>query len=135
MWWNCEGLGDTVKRFLIHEMVKKHRLDFVIVSETGRSNFVAPFFNHLSRGLDFMWYCLPPHGRSGGILVGINMKTISIQKVETRDFYTKLFVKNKLNGFKWILAGVYVVAQDALKPDFLAELVRICESETLPMLV
>jgi hypothetical protein len=30
---------------------------------------------------------------------------------------------------------VYGAAQEALKPDFLAELVRICETETLPMLV
>jgi hypothetical protein len=30
---------------------------------------------------------------------------------------------------------VHGAAQEALKPDFLAKLVRICESETLPMLV
>jgi hypothetical protein len=77
-------------------------------------------------GLDFMWYYLPPHGRSGGILVGINMETLSIQKVETSDLCFKLFVKNKLNGFEWILVGAYGATQDVLKPDFLAELVRIC---------
>jgi hypothetical protein len=51
------------------------------------------------------------------------METISVQKVETGDV------------FEWILIGVYGAAQDALKPDFLADLVQICESETLPMLV
>jgi hypothetical protein len=78
---------------------------------------------------------LPPHGRSGGILVGLNMETLSIQKVETGDLYVKLFVKSKLDGFEWILVGVYGAAQEALKPDFLAELVRICENESRPMLV
>jgi hypothetical protein len=63
------------------------------------------------------------------------METILIQKVESGDFYVKLFVKSKLDGFEWILVGVYAAAQEALKPDFLAELVRICESENLPMLV
>jgi hypothetical protein len=82
-----------------------------------------------------MWYCLPPHGRSGGILVGVNVETISIQRVETGDFCVKLFVKSKFDGFEWILIGVYGAAQDALKPEFLSELVRICDVETLPMLV
>jgi hypothetical protein len=31
--------------------------------------------------------------------------------------------------------AVYGAAQDANKPDFLAELVRICDSESLPMMV
>jgi hypothetical protein len=66
----------------------------------GRSNFLAPFLKHISSGLDYMWYCLPPHGRSGGILVGTNMKTILIQKVETGDFCVKLFIKSKLDGFE-----------------------------------
>jgi hypothetical protein len=63
------------------------------------------------------------------------METTLIQRVETGDFSVKLFVKSKPDGFEWILVGVYGAAQDALKPDFLAEMVRICESETLPMLV
>jgi hypothetical protein len=39
------------------------------------------------------------------------------------------------DGFEWALVAVYGAAQDANKPDFLAELVRICESELLPMMV
>jgi hypothetical protein len=34
-----------------------------------------------------------------------------------------------------IFVAVYGAAQDAQKPDFLAELVRTCENETLPILV
>jgi hypothetical protein len=33
----------------------------------------------------------------------------------------KLFVKDKSDGFEWILVEVYGAAQDALQPDFLAE--------------
>jgi hypothetical protein len=63
------------------------------------------------------------------------METTSIQRLETDDFCVKVYVKTKADGFEWILVGVYGAAQDALKPDFLAELVRICESDNLPMLV
>jgi hypothetical protein len=128
--WTLVELGRvrrSGKHLFISETVREHKLDFIILLETGISNYSAPFLKHLSRGLDYMWYCLPPHGKSGGILVGLNVDTISIQKVETCDLCVKLFVRNKLDDFEWILVGVYGVAQEALKPNFLAGLVRICE--------
>ena len=47
----------------------------------------------------------------------------------------KFHVKIKQDDFLWALVAVYGAAQDAQKPDFLAELVRICDHENLPMLV
>jgi hypothetical protein len=41
----------------------------------------------------------------------------------------------KTDGFEWILITVYGAAQDAHKPDFLSELVRMCETKALPMLL
>jgi hypothetical protein len=35
-------------------------------------NFFELSFVSSCRGVDFFWYCLPPLGRVGGILVGIN---------------------------------------------------------------
>jgi hypothetical protein len=40
-----------------------------------------------------------------------------------------------LDGFEWSFMAVYGAAQDVQKPPFLAELVRMCEKQTLPMLV
>ena len=51
------------------------------------------------------------------------------------DYCTKLQIKSKGDGFMWVLVVVYGAAQDSNKLEFLAELVRICESEILPMLV
>ena len=111
MWWNSDGLGDAAKILFIHETVREQRLDFIVLLETGRSNFAAPFLKHLAGGLDYLWYCLPPRGRSGGILVGVNMETISIQRVEAGDFCVKLFVKTKSDGFEWIIVGVYEIGR------------------------
>jgi hypothetical protein len=110
-------------------------LDFVVISETGRSNFAAPFLNHLAASYDFVWFCLPPHGRSGGILAGFNTATLNVSNIVSGDFCVKFRIKNKEDGFEWALVAVYGAAQDANKPHFLAELVRICESESRPMLV
>ena len=67
--------------------------------------------------------------------MGVNKDAISVQKVVTGDFCVKFHVKSRLDGFCWVLVAVYGAAQDNLKHEFLAELVRICEAETLPMLV
>jgi exonuclease III len=133
--WNSNGFGDPAKHLTIIEAIRENCLDFVVISETGRSNFAAPFLNHVAAGYDFVWFCLPPHGRSGGILAGFNTATLNVSNILSGDFCVKFHLKNKEDGFEWALVAVYGAAQDANKPHFLAELVRICESKTRPMLV
>ena len=82
MTWNPEGFCDPTKHLFVRESIREHRLDFIALLETSRSNFVVPFLQHLACGFDFTWYCLPPHGRLGGILVGINMETLHVKKVD-----------------------------------------------------
>jgi hypothetical protein len=67
--------------------------------------------------------------------VGINSDTLQVLKVTTGDFCVKLHIKCKRDGFEWVLVPVYGAAQDAHKAIFLVELVRTCESESLPMLI
>ena len=76
-----------------------------------------------------------PHGRSGGILVGINSDTLQVKKVETGDYCVKLQLRNKNDGFEWAFIPVYGAAQDSHKFEFLSELVRMCEVEELPKLL
>jgi hypothetical protein len=90
---------------------------------------------YLAGGREFAWFCLPPHGRSGGILVGFNVETLNVKNVDPGDFCVKFHLRSKVDGFEWSFVAVYGAAQDAQKHDFLAELVRTCENETLPMLV
>jgi endonuclease/exonuclease/phosphatase family metal-dependent hydrolase len=55
--------------------------------------------------------------------------------VDSGDYCIKLSITSKVDGFEWLLVPVYGAAQDKNKYEFLAELVRTCESETLPMLL
>ena len=135
MIWNSDGLGDTAKHVMIQETVREQKIDFVAILETGRSNFTAPFLKQLAGGMDYSWYCLPPHGRSGGILAGFDNMSFCIQNVVTGDYCVKFQIKTKSDGFLWSFVVVYGAAQEVQKPEFLAELVRICENETLPLLV
>ena len=133
--WNCEGFGDTAKHWFIHESIRDLKLDFFAIQETGRDKFSAPFLRFLAVGLDFVWYCLPPQGRSGGILVGINAQTLSVKDVRHGKKCVKFDLTSKNDGFEWSLVAVYGAAQDQHKQEFLVELARIAEHGTKPLLV
>jgi exonuclease III len=133
--WNSDGFRDPAKHSLIKETVKTHKLDFIIISEIGRDSFSVPFLSNLAVDMDYIWFCLPPRGRSGGILAGINNALLIVTKVISGDYCVKFHLKIKKDNFEWVLVAVYGAAQDRQKPAFLAELVRICENETLPLMV
>jgi hypothetical protein len=133
--WNSEGIRDPGKHLFVKEAILEHRLDFIALLEVGRSNFTIPFLSNLAAGQNFAWFCLQPHGRSGGILVGVNTTTLVVNRVDSGDYCVKLSITSKIDGFQWLLVPVYGAAQDKNKYEFLAELVRTCESETIPMLL
>ena len=51
--WNPGGFGDTVKHLIVKEAIREHKLDFVALLETGRSNFSIPFLNQLAAGYNY----------------------------------------------------------------------------------
>jgi hypothetical protein len=133
--WDSDGFKDHAKHSVVHEAIREFRLDFFSVLEIGRENFSAPFLKNLSGGLDFIWYCLPPLGRSGGILVGFIAQTINVKNIVAGDHCVKFHLSLKLDNFEWYFVTVYGAAQDAQKGEFLAELVRMCEDDNLLLLV
>jgi hypothetical protein len=58
-----------------------------------------------------------------------------VQNIVAGDRCVKFYVESKSDHFRWALVAVYGVAQNEHKPEFLAELVRICEEEPLLILV
>ena len=61
--------------------------------------------------------------------------TLEVLNVVHGDCAAKFRVRSKIDGFRWALVAVYGAAQPELKPYFLANLVRICGDERLPILV
>jgi hypothetical protein len=43
--WNPGGFGDTAKPLFVKEAIREHKLDFIALLETGRSNFSIPFLS------------------------------------------------------------------------------------------
>lgn len=135
IFWNNRGLADLAKRRFLAETTIEQSLDFISLLETRRDNFTSQFLATLSGGIDFDWHILPPRGRSVGILLGVWCEMLEVLKVVRGDFAVKFWVRSKLDGFRWSLVVVYGATQPELKPDFLADWVRICGDETLSILV
>jgi exonuclease III len=135
VFWNCNGFADSKKYRFLSELTKEKNLDFIALSETGRANFPQSTLNNICAGRDFIWHCMAPRGRSGGMLLGINLQTFDITEIEEGDFLIRFKLRHKEVDFKFNLISVYGPAQVDLKPNFLSELVRICSKEALPMII
>ena len=45
----------------------------------------------------------PPRGRSGGMLVGINLGTFDVGEIEEGEYFVRFRIRNKEDGFQWNL--------------------------------
>jgi hypothetical protein len=103
--------------------------------ETGKQDMSGTNLNQLSGGVYFIWHCLSPKGRSGGIFLELKATSLDISMIVEGEFYIKFHLCNKLDNFKWILMVVYGPAQDNFKIVFLSELVRACQQNHLPTII
>jgi hypothetical protein len=63
--------------------------------------------NNICAGQDFIWHCRSPHGRSGGMLLGINLITFDIGEIEEVSFFIRFKLRNKEDDFKFNLVSIY----------------------------
>ena len=48
---------------------------------------------------NFIWHWTEPHGRLGGILVGVNLEELEIGGIEDGDYFVKFRLKSKKEQF------------------------------------
>jgi hypothetical protein len=101
----------------------------------GKGDFSPRFLKNLCVGRDYLWHCKSPKGRSGGMLLGVDLQFFDTGAIEEGDYYVKFHICNKANDFKWALVLVYGLTQDEHKEGFLAALVNMCSHENLPLLM
>ena len=135
VFWNSDGFKHPKEHKFISDLTKEQQLDFIALPETVKRDFTSSALKNLCGGKDFLWHCKPPRGRSGGMLLRINLQTFEIGSIDEGDFYIKFHLCNKIDKFKWALVLVYGPAQNDLKEHFLSELVHMCSHETLPIIV
>ena len=87
IFWNSRGLSDLAKYRYVSDAIRDNKLDFVAVMESGKQDMSRANLNRLSGGADFVWHCLPPRGRSGGILLGINAIALDVSLIVEGEFF------------------------------------------------
>ena len=135
VFWNSRGLGDLAKHRFLADLVKEEQINFIALSETGRDEFPDHTLKKLCAGWEFIWHSMAPHGRSGGILLGVDLEVFDIGAIAEGDFYVKFTLRSKHDDFKFVLYTVYGPAQQQNKQAFLAEMVNTCSKESLPYLI
>jgi hypothetical protein len=79
VFWNSRGLGYLAKHRFLAELVKEEQINFVAISETGRDSFPDRVLKNLCVRHDFLWHTMAPHGRSGGILLGVDLSVFELE--------------------------------------------------------
>jgi hypothetical protein len=88
------------KSGFISQTTKEENLYFICLQETRQSDFSANELKHFRAGKEFIWSWTKPKGRSGGILVGVNVENFDIADISQGDFYIKFRLRNKNNNFE-----------------------------------
>ena len=70
-------------------------LDFFAVMETGKQDMSKTNLARLFGGADFVWHCLPPRGRSRGILLGVRANVLDVSLIVEGEFYIKFHLCNR----------------------------------------
>jgi len=78
---------------------------------------------------------MAPRGRSGGMLLGVNLLSFDIGEIEEGDFLICFKVRHREDDYKFNLISVYGPAQMDHKAQFLSEVVRVCSKEALPIVI
>jgi len=95
IFWKSNGFVDTKKYKFLSDLTKEKNLEFIAVSETDRANFLQSTLNNICAGRDFLWHCMAPRGRSGGMMLGINPLIFYISQIEEGDFFYSVQVETQ----------------------------------------
>jgi exonuclease III len=107
----------------------------ILVVETGRESFPDHVLKNLGDEHVFLWHAMAPHGRSGGIFLGVDLSEFDIGDIDEGDFYVNFTLRYKSNDFKFVLYSIYGPTQLQNKGAFLAELANTYSKENLPYLI
>jgi hypothetical protein len=74
IFWNGNEFKDPKKHKFVSDLTKENNLNFITILEIARSDFTTIFLKNLCAGKDYLWHSKPPKGRSGGILLGVDLQ-------------------------------------------------------------
>jgi hypothetical protein len=77
-------------------------------------------------GIEILPRTVPPVGRSGGILLGVDTDLHEVVETETGKHFIRMWLSDKISGLSLHLVVVYGPTQLEDKDDFIAEFAHVC---------
>jgi hypothetical protein len=87
IFWNCRGLSDLAKTRFLRETSLEQDLAFIALLETEKKDFSQGTLNNFSGGKNSVWHWTAPRGRSGGILLGVNIDWLDVGVLKKESFF------------------------------------------------
>ena len=122
--WNARGLGLSVKRRYLSDLIKDHNIDLISIQETKKQTFSDRSLRALSFSIT-QWFVLPSVGASGGLLLGFNDSIFSLVAFYIKQFSITVHLRNKINNFEWCYTTVYGPLTSDSRRVFLHELMDL----------
>ena len=97
--WNIRGLGTSVKRRFLSDILKDNSIDIVGIQETKKEQFKSRTLHALSFYIN-QWIVKPSVGASGGILLGYNDSLLSLISSVIGSFSITAHFRNKQDNFE-----------------------------------
>ena len=104
----------------------KNNLDLVVLQEVKRESIDRAFVASIWRSRFKEWVVLPSIGRSGVILIILDVQSVKIKESLVGDFSISVLVEDEIRG-DWWFSGVYGLTKRNFRYDFLDELSRLKE--------
>ena len=120
--WNVRGLRSTVKLVIIKEVVRRHKIDILLIQETKLSSMNQATVTDISGNSHCSWISLNAEGSSGCILLCWNNRLFSMKDDFWCVFSLSAVLEDKDNGCAWIISSVYVPIDRSLQSSFWCEL-------------
>ena len=86
--WNIRGNGSSIKRRAIKNVICKINPDLVVLQEVKRKLINRAFVASIWRSRFKEWVVLPAIGRSGGLLIIWDVRSVKIEEFLLGDFLT-----------------------------------------------
>lgn len=133
--WNCRGIKKKGVCSFLNSLILEHKFHFIGLQETMQQNIEDCLLRKIDPSQNYLWQWTPSTGKSGGILVGINMEFLDVGSFTEGEYMLQLNLWDKKLRVKWNLIVVYGAAQEEGKDSFLAELALFCGRNKEPYIV
>ena len=119
--WNIKGSGSPIKKKAIKKVICKIEPDLVVLQEVKREVIDRAFVASIWRSRFKEWVVLPALGRSGGILVMWDVRTVTIKEALVGEFSVSVLVGDETRG-DWWFSGIYGPTKRRIRKEFWDEL-------------